>query len=123
MKWLVRQIRLLRQQGIVNRLKAFVKKAARYIIRPVYKFMNSHHKLRRNLAVITKKLGLYNWLQPIYLRMSGLVTPLHIASEPKHSFIVTRSSISPIIPGTLTIDEILARIKKELAIQNKYNKE
>jgi hypothetical protein len=120
MKWLVHQIRLLRQQGLVNRLKAFLKKAARYIIRPVYKFMNSQHKLRRNLAIITKKLGLYSWLQPIYLRMSGLESPLNIASETKHSFVVSRSSISPIIPGTLTTDEILARIKKELAIQNKY---
>jgi hypothetical protein len=121
MKWFVHQTRLLRQHGLVNRLKAFLKKTARHIARPVFKFMNSHPKLRRKLATIAKKLGLYGRLQPLYVRISGLgALPLNTASETENIFTVNNASTSPTRPGALTIDEILARIKNELAIQKKY---
>lgn len=116
MKWFARQIKMLRQHGLVHRLKAFLKKTARYIARPVIKFMNSHPKLRRKLATIAKKLGLYGKLQPLYVRISGLgALPLNTASGTEHVFTVNRASTSPAQPGALTIDEILSRIKNELA--------
>ena len=121
MKWFVHQTRLLHQQGLVNRLKAFLKKASRHIARLIFKFMNSHPILRRKLATIAKKLGLYGRLKPLYVRISGLgALPLSTASETQYIFTVSSTSTSSTLPGALTIDEILARIKSELAIQKKY---
>jgi len=70
LRWLILQIRLLRQYGLFSRIKALIKKILGLLIGRGVAFMASHPGLRFRLIALLRKLGLYDALRLVYLRLS-----------------------------------------------------
>ena len=71
LRWFIHQVRLSRQHGLFSRIKALVKKIARFFIRRGIAFVNARPGLRLRCATLARKLGFYESLRTIYLRFSG----------------------------------------------------
>jgi O-antigen chain-terminating methyltransferase len=71
-RWCGNQVRLMRQQGLLSRLKAPVKKTVRTLARRGDAFLRDRPNLRCRCVNLTRRLGLYDPLRPLYWRCLGL---------------------------------------------------
>jgi hypothetical protein len=117
LRWLGRQARLLQDQGLFARMKKLVKKTAKFVLLPWVRCVDAHPKLRRFCASFARIIGVHAPLKAIYLRLSLRHNYNSLATlnlEQTHAdgegLAVPLSS-----PETITIDEILSRIRAELA--------
>ena len=79
LRWGVVQLRALRTQGFVSRLKAIVKKVSRPFVRRFLIWVEQRPALKSRLIAITRRMGLYEQLQFVYSRFAAR---LNIAIAP-----------------------------------------
>jgi hypothetical protein len=113
MKWLVIQLRQLRQQGPVARLKALIKKAFTYTTRRVMGFLNSQPRLRLFLVTLAKNLGVFEPLRSIYLRSIHIHPAHYISNNNETPVPVSANTLSP------RARRIYLEINKEIAKRHK----
>ena len=67
LRWTFMQVKRLRHEGVISRLKAIVKKALRKINQELLRRPESRQWLLR----WSRKLGLYEWLKSVYVKAYG----------------------------------------------------
>lgn len=122
LRWFGHQSRRLRQHGLFSRIKALVKKIARPMAQRGIFFVNKRPGLRFRLVSLLRSLGLYKILRPLYLRFSRYGHGLVVDTKAKYSFVASDASSHFNMPGTLSVDELLARIRTELSAHKKEDK-
>ena len=69
LRWLGAQYRKLRQEGVVARSKAFVKKCLRFFLHVLNYFFDSNSRSRALIIRLSRQCGLYSPLKKIYCRI------------------------------------------------------
>ncbi|MGD0275347.1 MAG: methyltransferase domain-containing protein [Syntrophales bacterium] len=124
LRWLGIQTRRLRDQSLVGHLNVLVKKIAKFVLRRCIRFVNAHLTLRRFCVYFARKFGVYTPLSAIYLRLyrqHDTLTALNLEQMQTDSWDGMATPLSPL--GTITIDELLSRIRAELATAQKGRKQ
>ena len=111
MSWLVNQTKLLRQHGLVSRLKAFMKKAIRLIARRGIAFINARPRLRLQLISLVKKLGLHEKLRSIFRRQTQQLQLHGIPNIPDTPVPISAQNLTPDARRIYT--EIKAAMEKQ----------
>jgi peptidoglycan hydrolase CwlO-like protein len=115
LRWLGRQARLLRDHGLLARMKALVKKIAKPVLRRCFRFVDGRPGLRRCCVFMARTVGIDARLRSIYSRLSSQRN-VPAAPDPGPVHADGGEAMAPLRPlGTLTIDELLARVHAELA--------
>lgn len=77
LRWLGKQARRLRDEGLVSRVKALSKKIARLLVRRSISFIEARSGLRRKCVAFAHKFGIYQALRSLYFRLSRLAPATH----------------------------------------------
>ncbi len=115
LRWLGTQWTRLKEEGLAARTLALGKKLLRPVLRGCFRFAGSRPRLKRAGARLARNSGLYGPLHSLYLRLSGKALPVAILDH-ELLFNDDAEETSPArMPGKLTLDELLSRIRAELA--------
>jgi len=119
------QVKLLKQHGISVRLKSLVKKVTQLAVKRSMIFVSSRPALRLKLGKISRRLGFHSALKSVYLKLNtNSVSNSHnkfdLRAESLTKQPYRRSLYQPDYSGEkLSVDEILIRIRTELADSGK----
>jgi O-antigen chain-terminating methyltransferase len=97
LRWFGHQVSLLRRDGVMGRLKAFLKKALRPILAVAISFFDARPTLRARHSGVGGKKGLYDKLSSMYLRISpeeGSSSSLQLGDSP-YAPILTMTQATP----------------------------
>jgi O-antigen chain-terminating methyltransferase len=97
LRWVGHQARLVRQQGLRTRTKAFVKKFLYPLGNQIIVFVNSRPALRGKIINITNKLGIHSSLRSFYLGFSRRHKAAQESGDPNNifSFISSENQLTP----------------------------
>ena len=109
-RWLGHQVRLLKEHGIFSRIKALFIKIFRPFISWGASFIKPRAGLRHRCYTLTRRLGIYESLRPIYLRSLKSRSPMR--STPSQHVSMDESMIDHLTPQAR---RVYADIKKALA--------
>ena len=125
LRWGNLQVKLLKQHGISVRLKSLVKKVTQLAVKRSMIFVSSRPALRLKLGKISRRLGFHSALKSVYLKLntnsiSNSHNKFDLRSESLTKQPYRRSLYQPDYSGEkLSVDEILIRIRTELADSDK----
>ena len=125
LRWGHFQVKLLKQHGISVRLKPLLKKVTQPAAKKSMVFVNSRPALRLKLAKISRKLGFHSALKSVYLKLntysvSNSHNKFNLRADSLTKRPYKRSLYQPNYSGEkLSVDEILIRIRTELADSEK----
>ena len=93
-RWLGNQVRLIRERGVIGRLRDFVKKICRPLLTTAIKFFDARPDLRARHSGVSGKLKFYDHLRAMYLRIS-------IDDRSADSLPTTDSPYAPALTSTM----------------------
>jgi len=117
LRWAGHQVSLLRRDGIMGRLKAFVKKSFRPILASAISYFDARPSLRARHSGVGGKKGVYDKLSSLYLRISpeeGSFRSLHSADSP-YAPILTMTQSTP--HARQVYEDMIAELKKNKGSQ------
>ena len=129
LRWLGRQARLLRDhvsartKALVKKIAKLPKKIAKFVLWRCMRFVDAFPWLRHFCAILSRKVGVYTLLRKKYLRLTSQYNvPTAIDFGQIHTD--DCDGTAPFsTQGTLTTDELLCRIRAELARVQEKGKE